>query len=70
LPPVKVQPHSSYTAGNPQQIEKMRIFKLGLQENFTFANTGTIFTMPNGRVVLLMILAVKPLLYFFIIFVN
>src|SRR5580658_7209368 len=29
------QPHYRYAADNPQQIEKMRIFKLGLQENFT-----------------------------------
>jgi hypothetical protein len=31
------QPHYSRIADNPQQIGKMQIFKLGLQENFTFA---------------------------------
>jgi hypothetical protein len=31
----EVQSHYHCIADNPQQIEKMRIFKLGLQENFT-----------------------------------
>jgi hypothetical protein len=48
LSSAEARPHYSRNADNPQQIEKMRNFKLGLQEYFTIQPFQRFPHMPDG----------------------